>query len=370
MNNTIWLNVGEASADIYGALLIQELLSKDKRLNIIGMGGPAMREAGLNTIIKAEDLSVMGLTEVLSALPRILGFFKKIKTELERRRPKVLVLFDAPDFNFRLARMAKKLGIPVVYYIAPQVWAWRKSRIKFLKKFVDRILCIFPFEQSFFAQHGLQTVYVGHPLLQVMDVKKLNQIEPDPHKIVILPGSRVKEIKALLPVFADCCQILKQKKPDLTFSIVKSPHINQELLNTFWPGNLSVSIYDPEDRHKIIANSCLALAASGTVTLECALLKVPAIVAYKLSWLSYLVGRLLVDVPFISMPNLILNQKIFPEYIQDQANPDKIAAKAFAWLENDTQRQEIRNKLTKIQQLLGQNQATQLAARTVMEYVK
>ena len=370
MNNTIWLNVGEASADIYGALLIQELLSKDKRLNIIGMGGPAMREAGLNTIIKAEDLSVMGLTEVLSALPRILGFFKKIKTELERRRPKVLVLFDAPDFNFRLARMAKKLGIPVVYYIAPQVWAWRKSRIKFLKKFVDRILCIFPFEQSFFARHGLKTIYVGHPLLQVMDLKKLNQIEPDPHKMVILPGSRVKEIKALLPVFADCCQILKQKKPDLTFSIVKAPHINQDLIQAYWPGSLPVTIHPAKKRHQVIAQSCLALAASGTVTLECALLKVPTITAYKLSQLSYLVGRLLVDVPFISMPNLILNQKIFPEYIQDQANPDKIAAKAFAWLENDTQRQKIRTKLTKIQQILGQNQATQLAARTVMEYVR
>jgi lipid-A-disaccharide synthase len=370
MNNTIWLNVGEASADIYGALLIQELLSKDKRLNIIGMGGPAMREAGLTAIIKAEDLSVMGLTEVVSALPKILGFLKKIKTELERQRPKVLVLFDAPDFNFRLARMAKKLGIPVVYYIAPQVWAWRKSRIKFLKKFVDRILCIFPFEQSFFARHGLKTIYVGHPLLQVMDLKKLNQIEPDPHKMVILPGSRVKEIKALLPVFADCCQILKQKKPDLTFSIVKAPHINQDLLNTFWPGNLSVNIYNPEDRHKIIANSCLALAASGTVTLECALLKVPAIVAYKLSRLSYLAGRLLVDVPFISMPNLILNQKIFPEYIQEQVIPAKLAEQALAWLDNNTQRQKIKSTLNELHAILGQNQATQLAARTVMEYVR
>jgi lipid-A-disaccharide synthase len=367
--NTIWLNVGEASADIYGSLLIRELLSKDPRLNIIGMGGPSMREAGLKAIIKAEDLSVMGLTEVVGALPKILGFLKKIKRELERQRPKVLVLFDAPDFNFRLAKMAKKLGIPVIYYIAPQVWAWRKNRIKFLKRFVDRILCIFPFEQSFFAQHGIKTVYIGHPLLQVMDLKKLNQITPDPNKIVILPGSRVKEIKALLPVFADSCQILKQKKPELTFSIVKAPHINMDLLRTYWPKSLPVTIHPPKERHRVIAQSCLALAASGTVTLECALLKVPTIAAYKLSWLSYLVGRLLVDVPFISMPNLILNQKIFPEYIQDQANPDKIAAKALSWLEDDTQRQKIRSGLTKIQQILGQNQATQVAARAVMEYV-
>jgi len=370
MKNTIWLNVGEASADIYGALLIRELLSQDKSLNIIGMGGPSMRKAGLKAIIKAEDLSVMGLTEVISALPKILGFLKKIKTELERQRPKILVLFDAPDFNFQLARMAKKLSIPVIYYIAPQVWAWRKSRIKFLKKFVDHILCIFPFEQRFFASHGLKTLYVGHPLLQVINLKKSNQIEPDPHKIVILPGSRVKEIKALLPVFAHSCQLLKQKRPDLTFSIVRAPHINQKLLNTFWPGNLPVSIYEPEDRHRIIANSCLALAASGTVTLECALLKVPTIVAYKLSWLSYLVGRLLVDVPFISMPNLILNQKIFPEYIQDQVTPVKIAAQALAWLDNNTHRQKIRSTLNEVGKILGQNQATWLAARTVMEYVR
>ncbi|MFO7727144.1 MAG: lipid-A-disaccharide synthase [Desulfonatronovibrio sp.] len=366
-NNLIWINVCEASADNYGAMLMQELRRSDPDLEITGMGGPAMRAQGLRPVFRSEDLSLVGLTEVFTALPRILGYLKHIKKLMREKRPAVLILLDAPDFNFRLARMAYRLNIPVLYFIAPQVWAWRKSRVKFLKKYVDRIACIFPFEPAFFRRYGIEAGFVGHPAMQTLNLPKLNKITPRHHQIAILPGSRKKEISALLPLFAQTADILRQTHPDLSFNVIQAPGVSMQFLQDFCPGDPWFKFIPSEDRHTSLKKCGMALAASGTVTLECAILEVPAIVAYKLSWLSYLAGRMLIQVKYISMPNLILGRKIFPELIQNQATVDNLVSSALAWLDNPDQTAQVRDSLKKIKTMLGNKAAGRACAEMALE---
>ena len=365
--DSIWINVCEASADAYGALLMRELKALSPELEIMGMGGEAMRAQGLNTVYRAEQLSLVGLTEVFTALPRIAGYLWKINKILKKTKPRAMVLIDAPDFNFHLARMAARLNIPVIYYIAPQVWAWRKSRIRFLKKYVNKIVCIFPFEQSFFQDQDVPAVYVGHPLLELMDLDQIEGITPLENQIAILPGSRKKEITSLLPVFTSVAERLHRIRPDLNFGIVRAPGISREFLLRHTRENSFISCIEPEKRHQYLKKSLMAMAASGTITLECAILEVPAIVAYKLSWTSYLAGRLLVDVPYISMPNLILGRAVYPEFIQQQAGSESIYREALRLLSRPEEREKMCMELLKIKSLLGEKKATQACARLILD---
>jgi lipid-A-disaccharide synthase len=363
----VWINVCESSADNYGAMLMQELRKRRPGLEIMGMGGPSMRAQGLNTVFKSEELSLVGLTEVFGALPRIMGYLKTIRTLMREKRPAVLILVDAPDFNFRLARMACSLKIPVLYYVAPQVWAWRKSRIKFLKKYVDRIACILPFEPAFFQKHGIKADFVGHPALEGIDLPGLEKISVENNEIAILPGSRKKEISSLLPLFSSAADTLHENYPDLVFNVIQAPGVKMDFLRRFCPEKPWFKFISPENRHQHIRKSSLALAASGTVTLECAILEVPAIVAYKLSWISYLAGRILIRVKFISMPNLILDDEIFPEFIQNRARVDNIVSAARAWLDNPQQAARVREHLKKIKTILGDKSATKSCADLTLE---
>jgi len=363
----IWINACEASADAYGALLMQELRRLSPEMEIMGMGGQAMRDQGLDTVYNAEDLSLVGLTEVFTALPRIAGYLGRIRRILMVRRPKAMVLMDSPDFNFRLARMACDFGIPVTYYIAPQVWAWRKSRIRFLKKYVSRIACIFPFEQGFFREHGISARYVGHPLLDLVDLDRLWNFSPRNSQIALLPGSRKREIAYLLPLFTDVAQHLHQRRPDLVFGIVRAPGVSMEFLHRHTLERPYLRFISPENRHRFLRQSSMALAASGTITLECAVLDVPTVVAYRLSWASYLAGRLLINVPYISMPNLILDRAVYPELIQNRATVHNLLRAASLWLDNPSEKQRVREELHKIRGLLGKQKATRTCARMVLD---
>ncbi len=363
----IWINACEASSDFYGALLMRELQHLSPEIEIMGMGGQAMRAQGLQTVYPSEELSLVGLTEVFSALPKIALYLRRIKRILRQQRPGVLVLMDAPDFNFRLAKMASKLGIPVVYYIAPQVWAWRKSRLGFLKKYVSHIACIFPFEQEFFQEHGLAATYVGHPLMEVLDTGNLESRNADISRVAILPGSRKKEIASLLPLFISVARELRQAYPNLFFGVVQAPGVNTDFLHKYLPEEPFLDWIAPENRHSFLSQSSLALAASGTVTLECAILDVPTIVAYKLSWISYMVGRLLIDVPYISMPNLILKRPVFPEFIQSRAHLENILHAARVWLDNPQEKEFALRDLEKVRNQLGEQRATPACAQLILD---
>jgi len=329
-----------------------------------------MRADGLQALVRSEELSVMGLTEVLSALPRILSIYKRIERFLHSDRPDCLVLIDAPDFHFRVARMASKKGIPVYYYISPQVWAWRKRRVHFLKKHVRKILCIIPFEKDFYLRHGIDVEFVGHPLMQHLDSESLNGIEPVKDTVGIMPGSRQKEIRALLPAFAEAAERISQAQPQTAFRLFQSAAIEEAELRQHWPDSLPVEIVPFSQRYARMKESELIITASGTATLECALLGVPAVVAYRVSWLSYAVARLLVDVPFISMPNLILNRRVFPEFLQNQATGPNLAQQGINWLRHPEALAAVREELARIRSMLGQTKASWRSAEIILEDIQ
>ncbi|RQD67813.1 MAG: lipid-A-disaccharide synthase [Desulfonatronovibrio sp. MSAO_Bac4] len=367
--NLVWINVCEASADAYGAILMKELQKRSPGIEIAGMGGPAMRSAGLDSVFKAEDLSIVGFTEVFSSLPRIFGYLRAIKKALREKRPAALILMDAPDFNFRLARMAYYLGIPVMYYIAPQVWAWRKSRVNFLKKYVDRIACIFPFEQDFFREHGIKADFVGHPVMEMLNLAELRKITPSPGNIAILPGSRKKEISSLLKDFSAAATSLRRDNQSMTFNVIQAPGISRSYLNQFCPSKPWFRYIPFEKRYEFIRKSNMAIAASGTVTLECAILETPTIVAYRLSPMSYLLGRMLIHVKHISMANLILKKEVFPEFIQSEASSENLAEAVRTWIKEPHKMDEVKQSLKEVVRLLGKTSATRKSADIVFEMI-
>lgn len=368
MNKTLWINCCEPSADVYAAQLIGWLKNNYPHLNILGMGGKLSREAGLKALFKAEELSVMGLTEVISSLPRILSLLKNIKNSLKKIKPDLLLLLDAPDFNFHLAKYAFSLNIPVFYYIAPQIWAWRKNRVHFLKKYVKKIFCIFPFEEEFFQKYKLSTLYVGHPLLEEINFDTYKNILKKKNRILLLPGSRKKEVSKLLPLFNETAKKLKEKDNSYQFSLIRADNIPLDMIYKNLSPKLNCKIVERKNRYLEMAKSYLAIASSGTVTLECALLGLPTIITYKLSFLSYTLGRLLVDVPAIGMPNLILKEKIFPEYIQHQANPENIL-KSINHFSNPNNYNFILEKLKEIKSILGQNKASETVGKYIINFL-
>ncbi|MFW6054635.1 MAG: lipid-A-disaccharide synthase [Thermodesulfobacteriota bacterium] len=363
----VWISAAEASADLHGAGLVRALQEMAPGIRCFGMGGPEMRSTGFEAVLCSEELSVMGLTEVVTALPRIFRIYKTIKVRLLQTPPACLILLDAPDFHFRLARMAHRLNIPVFYYISPQIWAWRKGRVRFIRKYVTKMLCIFPFEKDFFAEHGVEVEFVGHPLLEQLEREDLARIRPDPDRIGIMPGSRGKEISALLPAFAAAAARIAAYRPGTRFSLFLASKQHRPLVDALWPRELDLEIIPFARRYAGLKGCAFVLTASGTATLECALLGVPAIVAYRVSWPTYFLARLVVDVPYISMPNIILDQGVFPEFIQSRANGENLAGQALAWLEDKTQTARIRDELKSVQARLGQKRASAASAGIILQ---
>ena len=362
---SIWISTGEASGDMHGAALVRALQTLAPDWEFLGGGGPALKAAGLRLEFSIQELSVMGLTEVLSALPRIVRLLARIRKRLKETRPSALVLIDSPDFNFLVARMAKRLGIPVFFYISPQVWAWRKGRIGFLKQHATRVLCILPFEKPFYAAHGLEVDFVGHPLLDEIPLDALATITPDRDRIGLLPGSRMKELASLLPEFIDTARLLKAQFPYLTFGVARAPSIPEETLRSYFPSDLPLTIVQPEERYEFMRRCFLLLAASGTVTMEAALIGTPTIVAYRLSPFTFALGKKLVHVDHISLPNLILGERVFPELLQEDARSDVMAEHARFWLQHDEETAEVRIKLNRLKNLMGDPGAPARAAHII-----
>ena len=322
----LWISAGEASGDLHAASLLTALREREPGLRALGMGGPALTAAGCEVRFPMRLISLVGLTEVLSGLPRILRLLGEVKRALIETKPRALILIDCPDFHFRVARMAKKLGIPVYYYVSPQVWAWRSGRVEFLRAFTRKVLCILPFEKDFYASRGMDVDYVGHPLMDQMPLAELDAITPDPDLLGLLPGSRRKEVSGLLPEFAKAALALKREFPRLRVAIARAPGLDLDYLRSFLPPELSsegaVEFFEPEERYRMMRSCRALLAASGTVTLEAALIGTPLVMTYRFSALSYAVGKLVVNVKYGSLPNLILDREVYPELIQDQARAE------------------------------------------------
>lgn len=366
----IWISAGETSGDLHGQLLARALRQQRPDASFMGMAGPAMRDEGVEPLLRTESLSVMGFTEVLAQLPRIIGLLRTVRAELARTRPDVVVVIDAPDFHFRVARIAKSLGIPVVYYISPKLWAWREGRVKFLRRNIDRLVSILPFEVDFYARHGMSIDYVGHPLLDAIRTPQILDTPQNPRRIGILPGSRRREITALLPLFARAATLLADHFPDLEFVLPVAPGMDRSLISDCWTSPLPVTLADSAGRYELMRSCRAIMAASGTATLETALLGVPTAVAYKFSLPTYLLGRLLVKVPFMSLPNLILGEAVFPEFLQHGANPPALAAAVAQWLPDTPARARLLERLDTLPALLGSGGATDRASSIILETMK
>lgn len=363
---------GEASGDLAGARLLSELTRLAPEVSAFGLGGDEMAGAGLERLAHSSEVAVVGITEVLQVLPRVRQVFRQILREAELRAPAAAILIDFPEFNLRLARKLKARGIPVVYYISPQIWAWRRGRVRTVARYVDRMLVLFPFEAEFYRRHGVEVVHVGHPLVDEVPIS-LGQAwdrgvpgEGEPYRLVLLPGSRTSEVEALLPAMLGAVRKLAGELPVFA-QVVRAPTVAEGLLRGIVGGSgLPVEVV-AGNRFERIAGAHLALCASGTATLEVGLLGTPMLVAYRLTFLTHLLGRLLVRLPHFSLVNLVLEDGVVPELIQKQTQPGPMAAAAAALLRNPERIAGMRAGLSRLRERLGEGGASLRAAREVAQ---
>lgn len=362
----LMLVAGEASGDLHGARLLRELQALHPGIEAFGLGGDELQATGLAAVAHSAEVAVVGITEVVKELPRIRQVFAALLAEAERRRPRVAVLVDFPDFNLRLAKKLKKMGIRVVYYVSPQVWAWRKGRIKTIARSVDLMLVLFPFEAEYYRGAGVDVVHVGHPLVdEVPEIESVWRRRPEPpFRIALLPGSRRSEIASLLPVMLAAAARLAERCP-IEVVLVRAPTIPEALIaGEVARAAVPVTLV-AEERFAAIAASHAALCASGTATLEVGLLGTPLVVCYRLGAWTYRLARLLVRLPHFSLANLVLGRSAVPELLQDDANPEALAGALYRLLTDAAARGALQEALAELRPRLGQGGASRRAAEEV-----
>ena len=368
------LSAGEASGDNYGAQLIGALAQLAPGSEFFGMGGEKMAAAGFDALVHANEVAVVGLTEVLTHLPAIRRRFRHLMAEAARRRPDAAILIDFPDFNLRLARELHTLGIPVFYFVSPQLWAWRTSRVEQIKRYIRKMIVIFPFEQEFYRRHGVDVCYVGHPLAilplpQVSREEFAARYKLDPGKqwIAILPGSRRKELRLNLPVMLETVELLKKGEGDFEYLLPVASTLDKEWVR-YQLGPAYTSIRLTENAQATVMLSRAAVVASGTATVESALTGTPFVVVYRLSFLTWLLGRRLVKLDTFAMPNLIAGRKIVPELIQGGFTAEAVVQELRKILPDGAARHEMQDALAEVKQKLAVTEAPALlAAKEVLE---
>lgn len=363
---------GEASGDLHGGTLARALVSFAPGLRLEGMGGPRMAAAGVRVLHDIRRTAVVGATEVLGRLPVLLRILRDLGRRLAEARPRVLVCIDFPDFNLRLARRARRLGIPVVYFLAPQVWAWRRGRLRAMARDVSRVLAVFPFEVGLYQDAGIPVEFVGHPLLDVLPALDPGEARqglagPGERLVGLLPGSRPEEVRRHLPVLLAAAGQVADRLPRTRFALGLAPTIPPAAVAP-WLRDSGVPVRVlPGEAHRLMAGADLLLVASGTATLEAACYGTPMVVVYRLSSLSYALGRLLVrGVSHISLPNIVAGRGAVPELLQGRATPHAVARAALALLEDEAARIAQRVVLGEVRARLGPPGAGTRAARAVL----
>ncbi len=367
------LVVGEASGDAHGAQLVEALHRKDAQLEIFGVAGEQLQRTNFSTLFSVAQLTGMGLVELAGNLANLWRAYRLLSQALKRRRPNLLVLIDFPEFNLRLARLAKSLGVPVLYYVSPQIWAWRQGRVKQIARWVDRMAVVFPFEEEFYARHGVKVTFVGHPLLESVHafqgrVEVLQKLGLDHTRpvIALMPGSRRGEVDFHLPVMQAAARQFSEER-NLQFFCVRANTIDRLRIETALAAcNFRIPIVE-SDRYDALNAADVVWTASGTATLETALLGRPMIVIYRLSCLTYWLARRLVRVDHVSMVNLLAGERLVPELIQDEANPERLIAESRPLLDDQVLRSAIIDKLAKVKARLGAPGAAQRVADIALD---
>jgi lipid-A-disaccharide synthase len=374
----ILVSAGEASGDLYASQLVTALRRLHPEADFFGCTGPKLREAGVRQVVNAASLAVVGLVEVVHHIPRIYREFRKLVQAAETERPDLAILTDSPDFNLRIANKLRHLGIPVVYLIAPQVWAWREGRVRQMRRNLAQVLCIFPFEEAYFEGHGVSATYIGHPLTWTVrpctskkEFFRRHSLDDSKPLVALLPGSRVGEVARHLPPVSDAADLVRRKTganvvlaTPFEFSKGAGPSFFGERI-----GRSSIKVIEGETSDTL-AHADVAIAASGTVTIEAAILGTPMVTFYKVTPLSWMLGRFLVRVPFYSMVNLVAGKRIVPELMQDQASGENLAAEAIRLLEDAGSRSQMKKALGEVaSKLASQEHPMDRAARIVSEYL-
>jgi lipid-A-disaccharide synthase len=357
---------GEASGDIYGAGLIQAVNQQDEAVSFYGIGGKRMREAGAEILVDSADMAVVGLVEVLKHFDVIAAAFLKLKKILLENPPDLLILIDYPGFNLRLAKLAKRAGIKVLYYISPQIWAWRQGRVKKIKRLVDHMAVILPFEAPFYEKAGVPVSFVGHPMADLVKVTLLRDeaatsfgLDPVRKIVGLFPGSRRSEISRLLPTILEAAQILAQQFPGIQFVLPLASTLNDEDLAPYL-AKIDLPIVIVSDRvHDLIRACDAVISVSGTVTLEIALVGTPLVIIYKLSPLTFQLAKRLVKVEHIGLCNIVAGETVAKEMIQNDASPKKIAAEITQILVDTDYAKRMKNRLAVVLERLGGGGANQ-----------
>jgi lipid-A-disaccharide synthase len=384
---------GEASGDLHAAEVLRELKRLDPNIETFGIGGDLLAREGMRLVHHAREMGIVGFFNVLRHLRMFRRIFDETFAEIAREKPDAVLLVDYPGFNLRMARRCKELGIRVIYYISPQLWAWKKGRVKQVAKYVDRMIVIFPFEETFYREHGIEATYVGHPLIEEIghierpgvgsrgpgvgaastaETNAASSPTPDTRHptpattIALLPGSRKAEVASLLPAMIDAVEILARER-SVDAYVVQAPTIPRELLDEYVAGrNVRVVAHDDGEA---VAAADVALSSSGTATLECAVLGTPVIVMYRLSFANYWLGRMVVTIPHFALINIVAGKKIVPELIQGHVNGQTIAAETRRLLEPANYAAVV-EELAAVRSKLGDAGAARRAAESVMETMK
>jgi lipid-A-disaccharide synthase len=356
---------GEASGDMYGAQFVRAMRDLDPHITFYGIGGPKMKVAGVRVLHDASLLSVVGFAEILPRIRYISRVLKELKQLLKRTPPDLLVLIDYPGFNLNLAKRAHALDIPVLYYIPPQLWAWREGRVKKIAQRVDRVAVILPFEEEFYQKHGLQVEYVGHPLMDAppgrskQEIRQALSINPECDPILaLLPGSRAEEINRLMPAMVDAAEIISRSYPRLCCVLPLASTVDEDLVNSYLEDasiDIRVAGFDSKE---LLSIADLAFIASGTATLEAAITETPMVITYKVSPFSYILGRYLTKVSFIGLVNLVVGRAIVPELIQGNATGSRLAEEGLTILEDEGVRGKMIRDLQLVREELGRSGAS------------
>jgi lipid-A-disaccharide synthase len=356
----IFLSAGEASGEHYGASLIPAIRRHVPDAEFFGLGGQRMEALGFRRVVRAEDVAVMGITEVILHMPRIYGEYRKLKASIRQERPDLAILIDFPDVNLSLARHLKRAGVPVLYFVSPQLWAWKKYRIRDVQRYVDQMLVIFPFEEKFYRERGVQATFVGHPLadLPLPEISRdafarENHLDPSKQWIGLLPGSRAKEVRLNLPEMVKAAQIL-QHSNDYEFLLPLAPTLTDPQrveIQTMLRGN-APKVTITHDARATLHNARASIVASGTATVEAALIGSPFLVVYRVSPVTYAVAQRVVNVPHVAMVNLIAGRRAIPELIQRDFTAENLVSHLQPLLNDETARSEMQTTLCQISDML------------------
>lgn len=370
MDKNILIITGEPSGDIHAGELLKELKPLVSGVSFWGIGGDTLSGAGMELIEHVKNLSLVGVVEIIKHLPKIHAQYKDVVLNVRKRKPSLAILVDYPGFNLRIAAFLKKEGVPVIYYIIPQVWAWGQGRTKLIKKFVNKALVLFDFEKKFLEEYGINAAFVGHPLLDkfpenVQDKPKMSEL-----KIALLPGSRKNEVTKILPEILGAARMIKDRYKNIRFFLAKNSNVNPELYASFLKSYSDLDIEGVTDNvSSALEKSDFAIVASGTATLETAVMEKPMVIVYKMSHITYLLAKhVFSKVDFAGLVNIIAKKEIVPELLQDNCSPEKIAKRVINILDNAFRLEKMKNDLRMVKRSLGKKGASARAAKAVGEF--